>query len=83
MVNAARQRGHSAAANKLMKPGSEGYPGSDDVHYLCVVLGGSIIVQAGTKQNAIGDDKVVGHIRATVVHDPAGHVSEHCEVVES
>jgi len=84
MVAALRAKGDSEEADRLMKPGVEGYPGLEDIPALATSLRGQVVVQSGpTWCEAVGEGPVRLHVAHTISRDGANNVTNHWELVQS
>ena len=83
VMMAAVAAGNKKAADRLKLPGSDGYPGQDELPYLSVVMGGQIVLQSGDVQEVIGTGPLVAHLCFLLSVDGEGHASGHFAVHQS
>ena len=76
-------QGCAAAADRLLLPVADGYPGEDDFGHAADMWEGRLLLQCGPCMRGYGNGNVLCLLRCVTVKDPTGHRSGHCVVLRS
>ena len=83
VIEAARQDGDIAMADRLSSPGLLGFPDQDALPYLAKALGGQIVLQSMHVQAVYGEGPLQAHLLFCISVDGAGKSSGHFAVLQS